>query len=579
MQNKLVPLQKKTRRKKLIMENYAEMFTLPYTQEMRKKAMGLVDDGVLSFNGRDLVDPSSGEVYAADFLSQDEADEELVAKSLMAMTGHMQGSLGSNEKTFALENSKKEATIHFTVTELKEMYEVLVDKAYISNDDKTVQTKINTPFERITAALETVLTIAPPSAQKKEENTNEDELHLEYLDKDFAYDLMSQPSYSHYEYRIITYIMLWAQRNNVDFVLDKGNVYLTKGKLADGEFYPCVTSHLDTVQNKQKDYVLAGVPLDLKTTVSKSNESNGKHKVSVDGMGIGADCRAGILISLELFKYCDKLKACFFRCEEVGCLGSKDLDKDWFSDVAYVIGWDSPDLNRAAWSCSGVKLFNWDFYEKHLKPTCDKWGLTKFYSEPFTDVKEIREKTHIVCMNFGNGGYLAHSDTEYIILEDVDHALGMGKELIEALGCKEQFILTDTAKTYTWVRGDDGVYHKPESADDDDKLATLGDNSSRWASTWSSSSSSSSAKPKNTTPAYSSGNSSTKDATNASKKNDEQNNADTAKYIVAQYERFLEQTKTNVEDNLKKICDEHNLNYEDLFKNAVEASFSTEITF
>lgn len=565
------------------MENYKEMFTVPYTQEMRKKAWELVDDGILSFNERDLVNSKTGEIIAIDLLSEDEAKEELVARKLFDMTGYLDGTLGQNQKELNF-NVKLgdvtfvKATLVFDITEKKELYEVCVKEVYLTDINGKIET-INTSYERTGMALETVLRMTPVGNASPEEKPEEEkkELVLNYLNKDFAYELMSQPAYSHYEYRIITYIMLWAQRNKVDFTLDKGNIYLTKGKIADGEYYPCVTSHLDTVQNKQKDYVLAGVPLELKTTISSAKGDEGKHKVSVEGMGIGADCRAGILISLELFKYFDKLKACFFRCEEVGCLGSKELNKEWFDDVAYVIGWDSPDLNRAAWSCSGVKLFDWNFYEKHLKPTCDKWGLTKFFSEPFTDVKEIREQTHIVCMNFGNGGYLAHSDTEYILLEDVDHALGMGKELIEALGCKEQFVLENTKKTYVWVRGEDGTYHKPDDSEDDDKLATLGDNSSRWSSAWSSSSSSS--KSSGSTSSSTTKSSSTTSASTSSVTATENVSQDSIKYIVAQYENFLAMTKEKAEENIKKVCQEHNLNYEELFKTAIEESFSTEITF
>ncbi len=33
---------------------------------------------------------------------------------------------------------------------------------------------------------------------------------------------------------------------------DYGNIYFTKGKPKDYEFYPCVTAHIDTVQDKAK---------------------------------------------------------------------------------------------------------------------------------------------------------------------------------------------------------------------------------------------------------------------------------------------------------------------------------------
>ena len=216
-----------------------------------------------------------------------------------------------------------------------------------------------------------------PAEETKPEE--EDKIELRYIDKELMLDCMAVPTHSKMEYRMVTFIMMWARRNNVHYDFDDyGNLYLTKGELKEGEFYPCVTSHMDTVQYKHDPYIYAGVPLALKVEKVK----NGDHKLSVNNeggslgteIGIGADCKAGIVISLALFNHMEKLKACFFLDEETGCNGSDHMDTDWFKDVGYVIGFDSPDLLRAAWSCNGTKLFNYDFYEKRMKPVCDEWG-------------------------------------------------------------------------------------------------------------------------------------------------------------------------------------------------------------
>ena len=105
------------------------------------------------------------------------------------------------------------------------------------------------------------------------------------------------------------YIINWARRRNIKVECDaKGNLYLTKGELSNGEVYPCVTSHMDTVQEKSKVYSDAGTRLEIVTSevqvyTDKDKEFYGgdyKHKISVDGQGIGADCKAGIVISLSL---------------------------------------------------------------------------------------------------------------------------------------------------------------------------------------------------------------------------------------------------------------------------------------
>lgn len=275
------------------------------------------------------------------------------------------------------------------------------------------------------------------TSEKKDETTKEEEkkpdsnpLVLKNLDLDLTYDVLSIPTASSHEYRMVTFIMLWARANKINYEFDTyGNIYLTKGELAEGEFYPCVTAHLDTVQHEAEAYAQCGAPLELKERVN----TKGGHELYVQGMGIGADDKAGVLISLNLFEYFDKLKACFFLEEEIGCKGSKNLNKDWFKDVGYVIGWDSPDRDRAAFACSSELLMSKAFFE-NIKDVCKENGVTKFNSEPFTDVKEIRSQTQVMCMNFGNGGYLAHSATEYVVLEDIDGALGLGIALIKHLG-------------------------------------------------------------------------------------------------------------------------------------------------
>ena len=204
---------------------------------------------------------------------------------------------------------------------------------------------------------------APAEDNAPAEEEGEDEIDLRYIPKELMLDVMAVPTHSKLEYRMVTFIMQWARRNNIQYDFDSyGNIYLTKGELEEGEFYPCVTSHMDTVQYKHDPYIYAGVPLAL--TVEKTKD--GDHKLSVNNeggslgteIGIGADCKAGIVISLALFDHMEKLKACFFLDEETGCNGSDHMDLDWFKDVGYVVGFDSPDLYRAAWCCQGTRLFN-----------------------------------------------------------------------------------------------------------------------------------------------------------------------------------------------------------------------------
>lgn len=385
-----------------------------------------------------------------------------------------------------------------------------------------------------------------------EEKKDEDILSLTHLDKDFVYELMSIPTSSSNEYRLVTFIVLWARRNNIDYEFDDyGNIYLTKGEIKDGEYYPCVTAHLDSVQTKQKTYAQAGQPLQVKTRISTINK---KHEIYVDGMGIGGDDKAGVLIALSMFNHLDVLKACFFLEEEIGCKGSSKLNKEWFNNVGYVIGYDSPDLNRAAYACSGVNLFSANFFKTYMQDICKKHGLTKFHSEPFTDVKEIREQTNIICMNFGSGYYNAHTEREYCVIEDMDTACRMGIDLINFIG----YTRHELQCSKSWVRGTDGVYRKADVDEEDEKFfRTLSGYNSYYG--YGTQTTASSTTTNKTT------------VVSSTTKVEDNNKVDIEmlKYVTERYEEYIQE----MQNRIKTLCSENNIDFsifEKEFENSIK---------
>lgn len=432
------------------------------------------------------------------------------------------------------------------------------NSANAEKTDKTTDITKTTPT--------TVSSQEPPlkalSDEEKENNMRKEvsALELKNLNVKLMYEMMAVPTYSDYEYRMVTWLILWARKHNIEHKFDDyGNLYFIKGKPTEGNFYPCVTAHLDTVQNKAKAYILTGAELDLKTR----KNTKGQHEVYIDGMGTGSDDKNAILIALHMFEKFDTLKGAFYLGEEVGCKGSSNMDVTFFDDVSYVIGFDSPELNRAAWRLMGkIKMFTADFYKKHMKPVCDKYGMTKFYSESITDEAYITEKTGLVTMNFGNAGYNAHATTEYFIVEELDHALTMGIELVET-------IPTDTqhkVNSVTWERDPiTGEMKKSvvSSTDDEEYLKTLGDNTHYYSSYGGYYGN------KNTTN-RSDGYWDSNKQKNDESKNDGINN-ETVQYIVEIYEERIKEIK----DSVKAKCDELGLDFKEYF----EKVFSKEIEF
>lgn len=262
-------------------------------------------------------------------------------------------------------------------------------------------------------------------------------MKLENINEQMMYDVLSTPSFSCMEECMQQFLIEYAAKKEIELIQDaKGNVYLKKGKPADGGFYPCLTAHMDTVQWAQMEYVKKNEPISL---IEEEN-SNGRHIIYAEDFGLGGDDKAGIVIALSIMDSIPVCKTVFFVEEEIGCEGSSHATLDWFKDVGYIIAYDAPKQNCASRSCSGVELFDKTFFDTYLAELGEKFGLTEFHDHPYTDVMILRQSTQLVCMNFGAGYYRYHSSEEYVVPEEMDHAVSMGLYLVNRLGDKQYVI-------------------------------------------------------------------------------------------------------------------------------------------
>lgn len=252
------------------------------------------------------------------------------------------------------------------------------------------------------------------------------------MTKEFIKEVLSVPSCYGKETMLREYIERFADERGIAHHRDgKGNLYLVKGN-SGGGCYPCLVNHMDTVQTWQGSFVDRHELLDVRERV------RGGHTelYTADG-GIGADDKLGCAIALGLVDVLPVAKAVFFVEEELGMLGSRELDVGWFGDVGFCLSLDSPERNRASRTCSGRLLYSESFFGEILQPICARHGVTRFNAEPFTDVTQIRDKTRVMCFNVGNGGQLAHSASEYLVAEDAQSAFALGKELLENIGTSQ----------------------------------------------------------------------------------------------------------------------------------------------
>jgi putative aminopeptidase FrvX len=261
-------------------------------------------------------------------------------------------------------------------------------------------------------------------------------LGLTTIDENLLYQVLSIPTYSGKEVRMQEFLFKYATEHGLQAHIDnKGNIYLQKGSLEKGRFFPCLVAHMDTVHSRQIPFIEANKKIPLQTEVV-----NGNHLIFAEDFGLGGDDKAGIVIALTIMEMLPVCKAVFFVEEEIGCGGSEVAELSWFRDVGYIIAFDAPGRNCASWSCGGELLFDKTFYEKFLRELGNKYGLTNYEAHPYTDVMMLRMNTCLACMNFSAGYYNHHTSIEYVVAEDMDQAVAMGLHLINRLGNKEYII-------------------------------------------------------------------------------------------------------------------------------------------
>lgn len=251
-------------------------------------------------------------------------------------------------------------------------------------------------------------------------------------------EVLSVPTKTYNEKLMIEFLVKWLSENDIPYYMDGfGNVYATKQEqqVSEDFYFPCVVSHTDTVHNidtiNVREEQLRNAQGELKLSLKAYNNS-GKPT------GIGGDDKAGVFACLSLLKELPYLKAAFFVSEETGCHGSKKADPEFFENVGYAIQFDAPENWMITEKCFGQVLFDresefFNEVDSVLSKRMVKEDM-EYMVHPYTDVYALRSKFDFACLNFSIGYYNYHTANEYVVVEDVQNGILMGKEIIEKLG-------------------------------------------------------------------------------------------------------------------------------------------------
>jgi putative aminopeptidase FrvX len=250
------------------------------------------------------------------------------------------------------------------------------------------------------------------------------------MDKKLLKEILSIPSYSGNERKLVNFICEFLEKNKIPYKVDElFNIYCTKG---DADIYPCVVAHTDTVHNNNHIDVRTELKKNCRNVLKEAYKGyNAKGKPT----GIGGDDKAGVFACLTLLLELPALKAAFFVSEEIGCKGSKEADEAFFENVGYAIQFDAPFDYMVTEVSSGVPLFDRrsEFFKK-ANNVLIEYIIPEYGSHPFTDVYALKKLFDFSCINLSIGYYDHHTANEYVILEDVENGIKIGREMIASLG-------------------------------------------------------------------------------------------------------------------------------------------------
>ena len=102
----------------------------------------------------------------------------------------------------------------------------------------------------------------------------------------------------------------------------------------------------------------------------------------------------------------------------------------FFDIVGYAIQFDAPFDYMVTEVSSGVPLFDRDseFFNK-ANNVLVEYIIPEYGSHPYTDVYALKKLFDFSCINLSIGYYNYHTADEYVILEDVENGIKIGREI------------------------------------------------------------------------------------------------------------------------------------------------------
>ena len=216
-------------------------------------------------------------------------------------------------------------------------------------------------------------------------------------------------------------------RSGATIETDKeGNLFATKGTPPEGEFYPCIVAHLDSVHDI--------IPEGRYHILELGGKAFAMDSDTLRFAGVGGDDKCGLYIALQVLRSVPFCKVALFVDEEVGCDGSGAASLDWFDDCGYIIQNDRRGYADVVKCIMGSTIASDDFVEaidplvkKYCRKWCNDGGLTDVYTLATRGL-------NLSMLNLSCGYYLPHQLDEYIDIAELEATLTFNVEAVRKLG-------------------------------------------------------------------------------------------------------------------------------------------------
>jgi putative aminopeptidase FrvX len=238
---------------------------------------------------------------------------------------------------------------------------------------------------------------------------------VKYMEKRF-FELLDIHGVSGDEGRVRDYLIKELAQTVDKIKVDNYGNLLAEKKFNGGKgSVVMLSSHMDTVR---------GVLNDRK--VIKDNKGN----IHSNKGALGADDRAGIAIILATYKkllkendFTGTVKFAFSREEEIGCVGSSKIDKNFYKDVDLAIVVDRRGNSDIVGGCYSAFCSNavGDFMEHVAK--CNNLDF-RMVEGGISDAVTFSENG-INSVNISAGYYNEHTDKEYASIYDMEKSLDL----------------------------------------------------------------------------------------------------------------------------------------------------------